>query len=79
MDAANSSALNPSEDLMLNTVQKAISLRQGEIWIEHLEGPMLGIVIGDDRAMVLRLAQSGDAGYHAIDPTASQQTYDGEV
>lgn len=63
----------PVDEQMLSAVRRAISASHGEIWLEHQQGPVLGIVIGGNRAMVLRLAESGDAGFHAIDPEASPE------
>jgi hypothetical protein len=72
MHAGNVTLDSPSHDRMLAAVE-AIAAGTGEIWFEHEQGPVLGIVIGGTRAMVLRLAESGDAGYHAIDPEASPE------
>lgn len=63
----------PVNEQILSAVRRTISASHGEIWIEHQQGPILGIVIGGNRAMVLRLAESGDAGFHAIDPEASPE------
>ncbi len=62
---------NPSRERMLATAQAAISAGTGEIWFEHRQGPILAVVIGGDRAMVMCLAEASDAGYHAIDVDAS--------
>lgn len=49
----------------------AVAEGRGEVWIEHDSGLMLAVVVGGARAMVLRLAEAGDAGQHAISPDAS--------
>jgi hypothetical protein len=74
MHTPDDTVQHPSNDAMLAAVREAISARQGELWVEHHEGPALGIVVGDSaRAMVLRIAESGDPGYHAVDPAASPE------
>ncbi|MFC5831849.1 hypothetical protein [Nonomuraea insulae] len=70
MHAGNDTVRNPGGDTILRTVEAAVSRAQGEIWLEHPGGPILGIVLGRTRAMVLRVAESGDPGYHAVDPAA---------
>ncbi|MFD0683918.1 hypothetical protein [Actinomadura fibrosa] len=65
---------DPSDAEIVSVMEQAISRGQGELWVEHADGPVLGIVLGDSgRAMVLRLAESGDAGWHAVDPAASSE------
>lgn len=64
---------SPNRTRMLATVESAIAAGQGEVWLEHDRGPALAIVVGRTRAMVMCLAQAGDAGYHATDPTASPE------
>ncbi|MGK5737848.1 hypothetical protein [Micromonospora sp. URMC 103] len=64
---------DPSDEQVLSAVQEAVSAGEGEIWIEHQRGPILGLVLGGARAMVLRLEEPGDAGFHAIDPKASRE------
>jgi len=61
---------DPAEDEVLATVRGAIRAGSGEVWIEHQDGPVLAVVIGGSRAMVMRLAEAGDAGFHAVDPEA---------
>jgi hypothetical protein len=73
MHAGQAVVENATQERMLTAVQEAISAGTGEIWIERQRGPMLAVVIGSNRAMVLRLAEPGDAGYHAIDPAASPE------
>lgn len=70
MRAGQTTLKDPSEEQVLSAVREAVSAGQGEIWIEHQRGPILGLVLGGTRAMVLRLAEPGDAGFHAIDPKA---------
>ncbi|GAA4568740.1 hypothetical protein GCM10023193_50940 [Planotetraspora kaengkrachanensis] len=71
MHAGTDTVRAPSRDTMLRAIQAATSHGQGEIWLEHPDGPALGIVLGQTRAMVLRLEEAGDAGYHAVDLTAA--------
>jgi len=44
-----------------------------ETWFEHDDGRLLAIVTNGARAMVMVLDEPGDAGEHAIDPTATGQ------
>lgn len=73
MHAGQTTLEDPSEEQVLSGVRKAVSAGGGEIWIEHQRGPILGLVLGGTRAMVLRLEEPGDAGFHAIDPKASPE------
>ncbi|MEU7920223.1 hypothetical protein [Micromonospora zamorensis] len=73
LHAGRTTLEGPVDEQMLSAIRRTISARCGEIWLEHQQGPILGIVMGGNRAMVLRLAESGDAGFHAIDPEASPE------
>jgi hypothetical protein len=44
---------------------------QFETWFEHDNGRLLAVVTNGARAMVMVLDEPGDAGEHAIDPTAT--------
>lgn len=67
----------PTREQVLLAVQEAIAAGCGELSVEHEQGPTLVVVVGGDRAMVMRLAAAGDAGHHAIDPTASPEPSEG--
>ncbi|MEU5726120.1 hypothetical protein ABZ783_30445 [Micromonospora sp. NPDC047738] len=56
---------------MLLVVQEAIAAGCGALSVEHEQGPILVVVVGGARAMVMRLAAAGDAGHHAIELAAS--------
>jgi len=60
-----------SPERVMTAIREALSAGKGEIWIEHVQGPILAIAIGGNRAMVMCMAEVGDAGYHAIDAGAS--------
>jgi hypothetical protein len=73
MHAGKTTLESASDEQVLSAVREAISAGRGEIWIEHQRGPILGVVLGGARAMVLRLAESGDAGFNGIDPEGSPE------
>lgn len=73
MRAGQAILKNPSTERMLAVVKEAISDGTGQIWIEKECGPILAVTIGGTRTMVMRLAERGDDGYHAVDLAASPE------
>ncbi|MFR9775642.1 Imm1 family immunity protein [Micromonospora sp. MS34] len=54
----------------MNRLSRVVSAGRGEVWWEHPQGAVLGVVVGGRRALVLHLREPGDVGRHAVDPTA---------